>query len=253
MRAEDKNTAEVAKKPMRLYHHGPLGRVLQRFLHERGERQDFDLVALEQLWLRAAAHDPAIGLHLFSQFSRQDWHVLACLGFYAPNAAESTACWVRYQRLASSLDAVDQVERDDLLGVSIRVHSSEVLERYLVEHYMTMAVTQLNAAAERQLIPARVCLRHPQPAYWAEYQPLLGEQLVFGAAYNQLWFRRADLLHPTPVPIRACLSWSALNWTAGWRSSAALAVPLDRCPSSCAKECCVASCWRWRALPTCCI
>ena len=81
MRAEDKNTAEVAKKPMRLYHHGPLGRVLQRFLHERGERQDFDLVALEQLWLRAAAHDPAIGLHLFSQFSRQDWHVLACLGF----------------------------------------------------------------------------------------------------------------------------------------------------------------------------
>ena len=198
MRAEDKNTAEVAKKPMRLYHHGPLGRVLQRFLHERGERQDFDLVALEQLWLRAAAHDPAIGLHLFSQFSRQDWHVLACLGFYAPNAAESTACWVRYQRLASTLDAVDQVERDDLLGVSIRVHSSEALERYLVEHYMTMAVTQLNAAAECQLIPVRVCLRHPQPAYWAEYQPLLGEQLEFGAAHNQLWFRRADLLHPNP-------------------------------------------------------
>ncbi len=198
MRAEDKNIAEVAKKPVQLYHHGPLGRVLQRFLQERGERQDFDRVALEQLWQRAAAHDPAIGLHLFSLFSRQDWHVLACLGFYARNAAESIASWVRYQRLASSLDAITQIETEELLGVAIRVHASVGLERYLVEHYMSMAVTQMRAAAEQPLQPARVCLRHAQPDYWQAYQPLLGEQLVFGAARNELWFKRTDLLRPNP-------------------------------------------------------
>ena len=129
MRAEDKNRVESAKVSIQRFHHGPLGKILQRFLHERGDRDDFDLVALEQLWHRAAEHDPAIGLHLSSLFTPQDWHVLACLGFYAANPQQSLDCWVRYQSLASSMDSIRSVKIDGMTGVSIRVHAAAGLER----------------------------------------------------------------------------------------------------------------------------
>jgi len=198
MRSEDKNDVEVVKTPIQRYHHGPLGKVLQRFLQERGGRQDFDLIALEQLWQRAAQHDPAIGLHLFPFFTRQDWHVLSCLGFFAADAAQSLASWERYQVLASSLDSIRGVHADGIAGVAMKVDASADLERYMVEHYMTMATTQVSAALGTQLLPVRVCLRHPRPRYWGAYRPLLGEYLEFSAEENQLWFSCEDLALPNP-------------------------------------------------------
>lgn len=203
MRAEDKNRVESAKVSIQRFHHGPLGKVLQRFLHERGDRDDFDLVALEQLWHRAAEHDPAIGLHLFSLFTPQDWHVLACLGFYAANPQQSLDCWVRYQSLASSMDSIRSVKIDGMTGVSIRVHAAAGLERYLVEHYMNMALTQMRAAAQTALTPARVCLRHRKPDYHEAYRPVLGECVEFAAAENQLWFSDADMQCAHPGANRA--------------------------------------------------
>ncbi|MEH6567093.1 MAG: AraC family transcriptional regulator ligand-binding domain-containing protein [Halopseudomonas sp.] len=197
MLGEDKKAVEAAKIPAQRYHHGPLGQVLQRFLdHHAAAQEDFSLIELEQLWQRAAQLDPAIGLHLFSHFSRQDWHVLAYMGFFAANVGQSLDCWIRYAGLASAMDSVSYVFDGELVGVEISVEVPASLERYLVEHYMTMAMTQLGAASGEALKPVRAYFRHARPDYWLEYQPLFGEQLGFAAAGNQLWFDQDTLAVP---------------------------------------------------------
>lgn len=199
MLAEDKNHLEAAKKPAQRYHHGPLGRVLQRFLDHHGAAQeDFSLIELEQLWQRAAQHDPAIGLHLFSRFTRQDWHVLAYMGFFAADVRQSLDSWVRYAGLASAMDSVRYVQNGERIGVQISMDVPPALERYVVEHYMTMAITQLRHASEQSFVPLHASFRHRRPDYVQEYSALFGEQLSFGAQGNQLWFDEAILALPMP-------------------------------------------------------
>lgn len=199
MLAEDKKHLEAAKSPAQRYHHGPLGQVLQRFLDHHGAAQeDFSLVELEQLWQRAARHDPAIGLHLFSRFTRQDWHVLAYMGFFAADVRQSLDSWVRYAGLASAMDSVRYVQNGERIGVQISVDVPPALERYLVEHYMTMAITQLRHASEHSFMPLHVCFRHRRPDYAQEYSALFGEQLSFAAEANQLWFDETIMALPMP-------------------------------------------------------
>ncbi|MGM8935337.1 AraC family transcriptional regulator ligand-binding domain-containing protein [Pseudomonas neustonica] len=197
MRGKDKNRVETAKSPVQRYHHGPVGQVLQRFLDQQGAvQEDFSLVELEQLWHCAAQHEPAIGLHLFSFFTRQDWHVLAYVGLFAANVRQSLDSWVRYAGLASSMDRVKYVQSGEQLGVQISLDVPPSLERYLVEHYMTMAITQLREACGHNLMPLRVSLRHPRPDYAQEYVALFGDQVDFAASANQLWFDQASLALP---------------------------------------------------------
>lgn len=197
MRGEDKNHLERAKSPAQRFHHGPVGQVLQRFLDMQGAGQeDFSLVELEQLWQRAARHDAAIGLHLFSFFTRQDWHVLVYMGFFAENVRQSLASWVRYAELASAMDSVCYVQEGEQVGVQISLDVPPSLERYLVEHYMTMAISQLRESSGQTFLPLRACFRHARPAYWQEYQRVFGEQVSFGAEANQLWFAREVLELP---------------------------------------------------------
>ncbi|WP_353389424.1 AraC family transcriptional regulator ligand-binding domain-containing protein [Halopseudomonas sabulinigri] len=199
MRTEDKNLVEAAKIPAQRYHHGPLGQVLQRFLDQQGAAQDdFSLIELEQLWQRAAQHDPAIGLHLFSLFTRQDWHVLAYMGFFAANVRQSLDSWVRYASLASAMDSVSYVEEGEHLVVRISVEVPPALERYLVEHYMSMAMTQLRAASGQHWLPERASFRHVRPDYAEEYVAFFGEHLRFSAEANQLWFAKNTLELPMP-------------------------------------------------------
>ncbi|MEH6493447.1 AraC family transcriptional regulator ligand-binding domain-containing protein [Halopseudomonas sp.] len=197
MRTEDKNLVEAAKIPAQRYHHGPVGQVLQRFLNQQGALQDdFSLIELEQLWQRAAQHDPAIGLHLFSLFTRQDWHVLAYMGFFAANVRQSLDSWVRYAGLASAMDRVRYVQDGARIGVQISLDVPSSLERYLVEHYMTMALTQLRDASGHHFMPLQVSFRHPRPDYVLEYSRLFGEPLRFSADANELWFDEATLALP---------------------------------------------------------
>jgi len=194
MLTEDKNNLKAAKKRVQRYHHGPVGQVLHRFLDHHGAApQDFSLTELEQLWLQAAEQDPAIGLHLFSHFTRQDWHVLVYLSTYAATLKESLDCWVRYASLASSGDKVSCVREGELAGVEISMDAPAALERFLVEHYMTMALTQLSESCDQQTLPVRACFRHARPPYWSQYTKLFGENLVFSAPANQLWFEPAAL------------------------------------------------------------
>ncbi len=157
---------------------------------------DFSLVALEQLWLAAAEHDPAIGLHLFAQFSPQDWHVLAHLCLFCADVAEASRCWARYASLAADSDQLRVVEEAEGMGVELQIDATPQLARFLAEHYMVMAVTQMRRGTGQPLLPLRVQFRHARPAYQEQYRPWFGERVEFDAPYNRLLFDRATQALP---------------------------------------------------------
>jgi AraC-like DNA-binding protein len=192
----------ITRKPVNpspeRFHRGPLGRVLERYLENRTlqSRSNYSMVALEQLWARAAAHDPAIGLNLFSSFSRQDWHVLAHACLYSVDLEEAIRFWARYATLASDMDTVVLVEDGDCLGVELRIDAPASLVRYVVEHYSVMSLSVLRIGANIHLVPQRACFAHPRPAYHGQYTQWFGKNVQFDCEHNRLYFTRTSLQVP---------------------------------------------------------
>ncbi|NNA91703.1 AraC family transcriptional regulator [Pseudomonas gessardii] len=198
MRKTDRITANPAKPSPERFHRGPLGRVLERYLDSctLKARSNYSMVALEQLWRKAASHDPAIGLKLFSHFTRQDWHVLAHACLYSANLEESIRFWARYARLASDMDNIVLVEEGDCLGVELRIEAPASLARYVVEHYSVMSLTVLRIGTGLTLLPMRASFAHPRPAYHAQYVQWFGDNVQFGCEHNRLYFTRSSLQTP---------------------------------------------------------
>ncbi|WP_085582993.1 MULTISPECIES: AraC family transcriptional regulator ligand-binding domain-containing protein [unclassified Pseudomonas] len=198
MRKTDRITREAANPMPERFHRGPLGRVLERYLHSRSSqpRTHYSMVALEQLWAKAAVHDPAIGLHLFSHFRRQDWHVLAHACLFSADLEEAIRFWARYASLASDMDHVELVEEGDWLGVELRIDAPASLVRYVVEHYCVMSVSVLRAGMDSAILPQRACFAHEKPDYHAEYTQWFGEDVRFGCGHNRVYYDRASLQRP---------------------------------------------------------
>ena len=119
MRKTDIIPRESVTHSIERFHHGPLGRVLERHL-KRCHLQagsSYSMVALKKLWSLAASNDPAIGLHLFSHFSRQDWSVLLHAALYSADLAGAVRFWASYAQLASDMDEVVLVEIDEVVVV----------------------------------------------------------------------------------------------------------------------------------------
>ncbi|MCU7282057.1 AraC family transcriptional regulator ligand-binding domain-containing protein [Pseudomonas peradeniyensis] len=198
MRETDRITREPANPSPERFHRGPLGRVLERYLqtHSLKARSNYSMLALEQLWAKAASHDPAIGLHLFSHFSRQDWHVLAQGCLYSATLAEAIRFWARYARLASDMDTLALIEEGDCLGVELRIDAPASLVRYMVEHYSVMSLSVMGVGMGAAVVPQRACFAHPRPAYYPEYREWFGDDIQFGCGYNRLYFNRGQLDMP---------------------------------------------------------
>lgn len=198
MRETDRITRERANPSPERFHRGPLGRVLERYLqtHSLKARSNYSMLALEQLWARAANHDPAIGLHLFSHFSRQDWHVLAQGCLFSATLAEAIRFWARYARLASDMDTLALIEEGDCLGVELRIDAPASLVRYMVEHYSAMSLSVMGVGMGAVVVPQRACFAHRRPAYYPEYHEWFGENIQFDCGYNRLYFNRIQLDMP---------------------------------------------------------
>ncbi|MGE7956230.1 AraC family transcriptional regulator ligand-binding domain-containing protein [Pseudomonas sp. NPDC089530] len=198
MRELDKNTGEEANPSLRRFHRGQLGRVLERVLQKqsRDDRQDYNLLELEQLWRLAAQRDPAIGLHLFAEFTPQDLHVLAYICLYCADVRGAIQCWADYAGLASDMDSLRLVGDGDLLGVELHIDAPVRLTRYVVEHYGVMALTQMRQGTGQTVRPVRACFSHPRPAYHSEYRPWFGDHLEFDCPRNCLYYDPATLRLP---------------------------------------------------------
>lgn len=198
MRETDKIMGEAANQPARRFHRGQLGRVLERVLQKqtRDNRRDYNLLELEQLWTLAAQHEPAIGLHLFAEFTPQDWHVIAHFGLYCPNVMSAVHSWADYAGLASDTDDVKII--DDPLGVGVELHidAPATLVRYVVEHYSVMGVTQLRKGTGQPIRPVLARFAHSRPRYHAEYGAWFGDNVEFDSPHNCLYYDRATLQLP---------------------------------------------------------
>ncbi|MDB6144571.1 MAG: transcriptional regulator [Pseudomonas sp.] len=198
MRETDKIMGEEANQPARRFHRGQLGRVLERVLQKqtRNNRRDYNLLELEQLWTLAAQHDPAVGLHLFGEFTPQDWHVLAHVALYCPDVSAVIRCWADYAGLASDTDNARIIDGPLGMGVELQIDAPANLARYVVEHYSVMAVTQLRKGTGQPIRPVLARFAHSRPSYYAEYSAWFGDNVEFDNPQNCLFYDRATLQLP---------------------------------------------------------
>lgn len=188
--------SEADKKPTKAdtgsvarFHRGPMGRKLGSYLQRHGANErDYGVVELERLWLMAGKLDPAIGLHLFSQFTPQDWHILAYMAIFVEKVDDHFIKWEKYSPLASDIETIKRIEENDLVGVEISINTSDEIARYIVEHYFVMSVMVLRKATGIDIFPKMAQFKHPRPTYHEDYRPYFGEFIKFGCSHNRLLF-----------------------------------------------------------------
>ncbi|MNO54432.1 hypothetical protein D3C76_449040 [compost metagenome] len=198
MSERDKNRPSVARARVGKFHRGAMGRVLARFIGEHSDETEFALVDLEQLWQRAARIDPAIGLHLYSQFAPRERFVLVYLSQCSATVGEALRYWQRYARLGSDLDRLSISEEDGQLVLQVQVEGSESLRRHYGEHGLVMTMTQLRECCAVPVLPHRAEFAYSRPPYHAEYLDWFGPALQFGSTRTCLVFDRSVL----DVPMR---------------------------------------------------
>ena len=189
--------APLPGQPVSRYHRGPMGRMLEAFLQRPGSKQrDFSLVELGRLWQLAGEVDPAVGLHLFSRFTPQDWHIVAYLTLFVDRVETAFRLWQKYGPLATEAHKVEHVAAGDLMGVELSVDEPEEYAHYLIEHYAVMSLTMLRQATGQPLYPQRVQFQHARPAYAEAYVACFGPSVEFGCEHNRLLFDHATASLP---------------------------------------------------------
>ncbi len=175
--------------PITRFHRGSMGRKLENYLQRHNASDDdYSVIELGKLWDMAGKLDPAIGLHLFSQFTPPDWHILAYMMIFAENVGQSFFSWEKYSPLASDIETVRRVQINDLTGIEIAIDASDDMARYIVEHYFVMSLTMLRTATGINVFPKAAQFRHPRPAYHADYHTYFGEHVRFGCSHNRLLY-----------------------------------------------------------------
>ncbi|CAD5109278.1 AraC family transcriptional regulator ligand-binding domain-containing protein [Zestomonas carbonaria] len=190
------------RQPAQRFHRGPLGQMLERFLGIRKSKvtTDYSLTELELLWLEAAQKDPAIGLHIFQQFTPQDWHVLLYLALYCPDVLGAIQNWVRYAPLATDSDTVAMAEDRYGIAMEIRTEGPPALSRYLAEHYGVMAMTMLRRGTGEDIRPTLTHFTHARPSYHSEYTQWFGDKIEFCCSHTRFYFDTKTL--GTPMRMR---------------------------------------------------
>jgi AraC-like DNA-binding protein len=170
--------------------------VLQRYLRQQPPQQEYSLVRLEQLWQKAAELDPAIGLHLFAEFTSAERHVLLHVMQLSTNLGEALQNWQRYARLGSDMEQVQVTLEDEHLAIELLIDAPDELKRYLVEHYSVMASHVLCEGAGIDLNTLRWEFQHSRPSYHTQYTQWLGRPAHFDAPYNRIYLDAACLELP---------------------------------------------------------
>lgn len=196
MRDTDRKARDRADAS-RSVHHGPLGRMLERFLHQADPpSRAYTMLELDELWRRAAARDPAIGLHLFATYTQKDWHPLVYLAQLCAHVGEAIDYGVRYAPLISNMERVSRVKDGGLVGVELDLDAPKQLTRYLAEHYSVMTITQLRRCTGTTVVPSRTEFTHARPPYHALYRQWFGNNVKFGTDRGRMFFTREVLRRP---------------------------------------------------------
>lgn len=162
--------------------------LLARFGIERRALSSPDLAvpldAFRELWARAAAVQPDIGLRLLERFPPGQMHILAHLALRSATVRAAIDDVCRFAGVTSPADQL-ALEQD---GGQARLSYSCADNPWMVEHYLSMVVVFLARATGRALPIRAVEFRAPAQAAPADYEQRFGVRPRFGSARNAIAF-----------------------------------------------------------------
>jgi len=154
----------------------------------------FPLEAFRELWARAAAVQPDIGLTMIERFPPGQMHMLAHLALRSPTVRAALVDLRKHARVTSAADRVSFVERSD---GTVQLQYDSAAIPWLAEHYLSMGVVLLTRATGRALPLRRVEFVAASGTASADaYLRRFGLAPHFGAAHNALVFDAAALDWP---------------------------------------------------------
>lgn len=154
------------------------------------------LPVFAELWRRAAALQPDIGVTLVDRFPDGQMHMLAHLAMRSPTVRRALEDVCRYAGITSTADAMMLSEHGDVAVFGYTCLDRATPLPWLAEHYLSMATRFLSLSTGRALPVRAVRLAGPAGAPVEAYVRRFGVTPDFGAGENALEFDATALDWP---------------------------------------------------------
>ena len=168
----------------------PVDDVLSRAASSREALAEPDaampLDAFRELWARAAAVQPDIGITLVERFPPGQMHILAHLALRSATVAAALDDVCRYASVTSTADHLAFAHDDDLARFSYECRAPTLPNPWMAEHYLSMSVLFLTRALGRPPPIRRVSFAAPAQAPLGAYLKRFGVEPRFEAGSNAL-------------------------------------------------------------------
>lgn len=154
------------------------------------------LSAFRQLWARAAALEPDIGLTMVERFPPGQMHMLAHLALRSATVEAALHDVCRHAGVTSSADALAYESDGSLARFSYASRAPGDDNPWMAEHYLAMAVHFIGQATGRPLPLRNVSFRAAPQAPMAAYRARFGLEPSFHASNNCIGFDATALAWP---------------------------------------------------------
>lgn len=144
------------------------------------------LPAFRELWARAAAVQPDIGLTLVERFPPGQMHLLAHLAMRSPTVGAALDDICRHGGVTSAADRLSLEVHEGVAALSYQVNGPA--NPWMAEHYFAMARVFLAQATGRELELLSLEFAAPRQAPEAAYRVRFGLLPAFGTGRNVLRF-----------------------------------------------------------------
>jgi AraC-like DNA-binding protein len=154
------------------------------------------LDAFRELWARAAAVQPDIGITLVERFPPGQMHILAHLALRSATVSAALEDVCRYASVNSAADHLEVTRDDNIARFSYDSRAPVMANPWMAEHYLSMAVLFLTRALGRPPPIRSVSFAAPAQAPLAAYRDRFGVEPRFEAGSNALEFDAEALTWP---------------------------------------------------------
>jgi AraC-like DNA-binding protein len=154
------------------------------------------LALFAELWRRAAAVQPDIGLAMVDRFGPGDRHLLVHLALRSRTVGAALDDVCRHASATSSADRMTIAARAGVATFAYACRVAAPPNPWIAEHYLSMAVVFLARASGRALPVRRVRFAAPAQAPLAAYVARFGVAPAFDSGANALDFDAAALDWP---------------------------------------------------------
>ena len=154
------------------------------------------LAPFRELWSRAAAIQPDVGLRLLERFPPGQMHIVAHLALRSATVRAAIDDVCRFSTVTSAADRVGFELAGDLARVTYAAHGPAPPNPWMAEHYLSMIVVFVARATGRTLPIAAVEFEGAAQAPLDNYEQRFGVRPRFGATRNALAFAAAALDWP---------------------------------------------------------